>query len=77
MAYAARSMPEIEERYAQIEKEALALALARVRFHDYVYGLSFVLETDHKSLITISKKNLSDMTPRIQRLIIKLQRYAT
>ena len=40
-----------------------------------VYGLSFVLETDHKPLITISKKNLSDMTPRIQRLMMKLQRY--
>ena len=75
VAYASRSMTETEERYAQIEKEALAPAFACVRFHDYVYGLSFVLETDHKPLITISKKNLSDMTPRIQRLMMKLQRY--
>lgn len=32
-------------------------------------------ETDHKPLIAIIKKNLSEMSPRIQRLMMKLQRY--
>lgn len=44
--------------------------------HTYVYGLpTFVAETDHKPLIAIIKKNLSEMSPRIQRLMMKLQRY--
>ena len=43
--------------------------------HDYVYGLQFELETDHKPLVAISKKSLADMTPRIQRKMMKLQRY--
>ncbi|KAI7810790.1 hypothetical protein IRJ41_006595 [Triplophysa rosa] len=31
--------------------------------------------TDHKPLIAIIKKNLNEMSPRIQRLMMKLQRY--
>ena len=76
MAYAARSMTESEERYAQIEKECLGLVFGCEKFHSYIYGLQNVeAETDHKPLITIAKKNLVDMTPRIQRLMMKLQRY--
>jgi putative N-acetylmannosamine-6-phosphate epimerase len=46
------------------------------KFHGYVYGLpKFVAETDHKPLISIIKKNLSEMSPRIQRLMMKLQCY--
>lgn len=46
------------------------------KFHSYVYGLpTFVAETDHKPLIAIIKKILSEMSPRIQRLMMKLQRY--
>ena len=75
VAYASRSMTDTETRYAQIEKENLALAFACERFHDYVYGLQFELETDHKPLVAISKKSLADMTPRIQRMMMKLQRY--
>ena len=43
------------------------------KFNGYVYGLpKFVAETDHKPLISIIKKNLSEMSPRIQRLMMKL-----
>lgn len=46
------------------------------KFHSYVYGPpTFVAETDHKPLIAIIKKNLSEMSPCIQRLMMKLQRY--
>ena len=76
VAYASRTMTQTECRYAQIEKECLGLVYGFEKFHSYVYGLpKFVAETDHKPLISIIKKNLSDMSPRIQRLMMKLQRY--
>lgn len=76
VAYASRAMTETESRYAQIEKETLGLVFGFEKFHTYVYGLpTFVAETDHKPLIAIIKKNLSEMSPRIQRLMMKLQRY--
>ncbi|KAL0151936.1 hypothetical protein M9458_052743, partial [Cirrhinus mrigala] len=76
VAYASRSMTDSECRYAQIEKECLGLVFGLEKFHNYVYGLpTFTAETDHHPLIAIIKKNLNEMTPRIQRLMMKLQRY--
>uniref|UniRef100_A0A3B5Q2E6 Reverse transcriptase RNase H-like domain-containing protein n=1 Tax=Xiphophorus maculatus TaxID=8083 RepID=A0A3B5Q2E6_XIPMA len=76
VAYASRAMTKAECRYAQIEKECLGLAYGLERFHNYVYGLpSFVVETDHRPLVAIIKKHLNEMSPRIQRLMMKMQRY--
>lgn len=76
VAYASRSMTETEQRYAQIEKETLGLVFGCGKFHSYVYGLpTFTAETDHKPLISIRKKNLNDMSPRIQRMMMAWQRY--
>lgn len=76
VAYASRSMTETEQRYAQIEKETLGLVFGCGKFHSYVYGLpTFTAETDHKPLISIRKKNPNDMSPRIQRMMMALQRY--
>lgn len=72
VAYASRTMTMAECRYAQMEKECLGLVNGFEKFHSYVYGLpTFVAETDHKLLIAIIKKNLSEMSPRTQRLMIK------
>lgn len=76
VAYASRSMTKSECKYAQIEKECLGVAYGLERFHSYIYGLlSFIVETDHRPLVSIIKKNLSKMSPRIQRLMMKMQRY--
>jgi hypothetical protein len=68
-------MTECEQRYAQIEKEALGIAFACERFHQYVYGRHFEAETDHKPLIPIFKKSLNDCPARLQRLRLGLQKY--
>ncbi|KAK2147599.1 hypothetical protein LSH36_545g02000 [Paralvinella palmiformis] len=57
-------------RYAQIEKETLGIAFGCEMFFQYV-----ILETNHKPLISIARRNLSDCSPRIQRLLLKLQPY--
>lgn len=76
VTYASRTMTTAECCYAQIEKECLGLQYGFEKFHSYVFGLPrFVAETDHKPLIAIIKKYLSEMSQRIQRLMMKLQRY--
>ncbi|KAI3374046.1 hypothetical protein L3Q82_022601 [Scortum barcoo] len=76
VAYASRAMTRSECKYAQIEKECLGVAYGVERFHRYIYGLpSFIVETDHRPLVSIIKKNLNEMSPRIQRLMMKMQRY--
>ena len=46
-AYAARSMTSAETNYAMIEKELFELVWGCRKFHEYIYGLDIVLETDH------------------------------
>ena len=75
IAYASRSLTETEKRYAQIEKELLALFYACTKFDQYIFGRHVNAETDHQPLVTIMKKTIHNATPRIQKMILKLQRY--
>ena len=47
VAYASRSLQPAKQRYAQIEREALGIIFAVRHFHQYLYGRSFTLVTDH------------------------------
>jgi len=51
--YAATTFNDAERRYAQVEREALALVYAIKKFHRYIYGRHFELHTDHKPLLRI------------------------
>ena len=51
VSYASRSLTDAETWYAVIEKEALAATWACEKFAEYVVGLHFTLETDHKPLL--------------------------
>ena len=75
VAYASRALTEVEVRYAQIEKELLAAVFACRKFHDFIYGRTAIIETDHKPLITIVKKPLHAAPLRLQRMLLQLQRY--
>lgn len=56
VAYASKAFTETQKRYAQIEKELLAICFGLEKFHDYVYGKSNVtVETDHLPLIGVFK----------------------
>lgn len=73
--YASKSLTDTQKRYAQIEKEALAIAFGCHRFHQYLYGREFRVESDHKSLETILKEPLEKCPLRLQRIRINLQCY--
>ena len=69
IAYASRSMTNTEQRYAQIEKEALACE----RFQHYLVGARFVVETDHKQLVPLlSTKALNQVPIRVQCFRLRL-----
>ena len=41
------------------------------KFHYFPYGKEFTLETDQKPLVSIYKKHMVDISPRVQRLIVR------
>ena len=68
IAYTSRALTPTESRYAQIEKEALAITYACERFQEYLIGKSFHIYTDHKPLVPIfSTKRLEELPIRVQR----------
>jgi len=75
--YASRAMTLREQNYAQIEKELLAIIFGMERFNNYLYAHphKITVETDHKPLISINRKALSSAPKRLQRMLLRLQRY--
>lgn len=73
--YASSTLTETQQRYAQIEKEMLAIQFGLTRFHQYVYGQSVVVETDHKPLLSIVKQPIAGLSPRLQRMRMRCEPY--
>ena len=63
--YASRKLKTSEKAYAVIVKECLALVWGIQKFHRYIYGTAFTVETDHQPLSYFNKAKLSN--PRLMR----------
>ena len=74
VAYASRSLTDVERRYYQTEKEALGLVWGCERFHMYLYGVEFTLLTDHKPL-EVMYSTSSRTSARIEHWVLRLQPY--
>ena len=75
ISYASKSLSDTERRYAQTEKEALALVYAVEKFHIYLYGITFELITDHRPLEVLFGPN-SRPCARIERWVLRMQSYS-
>ena len=75
IAFASKSLTDVETRYANIERELLAIVFACQCFSTYLLGRSFVAESHHKPLEMIAMKNLANVPPCLQRMLLELQRY--
>ncbi|XP_018397778.1 PREDICTED: uncharacterized protein K02A2.6-like [Cyphomyrmex costatus] len=76
----AHSLTDAQRNYSQLEKEALALVTAVERFHKFVWGRKFILQTDHKPLVALlqtdNSKGLKPTTAaRLKRWAIRLLGY--
>ena len=59
IAFASKSLTDTETHYANIKRELLVIIYGCEKFHTYLYGRTFIVETDHKPLEMISLKNLT------------------
>ena len=58
IAYSSRALTETESRYAQIEKDMLAIVFSVEKFNDFTFGRRTVVHTDHKPIESIFMKPL-------------------
>uniref|UniRef100_A0A671XRU6 ribonuclease H n=1 Tax=Sparus aurata TaxID=8175 RepID=A0A671XRU6_SPAAU len=75
VAYGSRALTQTERGYAQIEKECLAIVFGMEKFHQYTYGRPVNVQSDHKPLENIIKKPLWNAPKRLQRMLLRLQKY--
>lgn len=77
IAYASRSLTDTETRYAQLEKECLAIVFSLERFHQYTFGRRTIVHSDHKPLEMIVKKPLYKAPRRLQGMLLRMLQYDT
>ncbi|XP_072398160.1 uncharacterized protein [Diabrotica undecimpunctata] len=75
VAFASRGLTDTETRWAQIEKEYLAICYSLNKFHQFVYGRKVIIKSDHKPLVAINKKDIWKISSRLQRLKLKMLKY--
>ena len=75
IAFASKSLTDVETRYANTERELLAIVFACQCFSTYLLRRSFIAESDHKPLEMIAMKNLANVPPHLLRMLLELQRY--
>ena len=79
ITYISRALSSTKQRYSQIEKECLAMTWACEKFHCYLFGSEerFVIETDHKPLVSIMNvRSLDECPHRLMRMKLRLMRYS-
>lgn len=78
VAFYSRSLNDTEARYSQTDREALAVMTAVKKWHYYLAGRAFTIQTDHKPLLGIigEQKPLPVMaSPRMVRWALQLGAY--
>ena len=55
IAYGSKKLSSAEQKYSTIEKECLAIVWGILKFHLYLAGKPFVLQTDHRPLSFLNK----------------------
>ena len=71
VCYASRALTKTEQNYQNLEQEVLGSLWGMEKFHYFLYGKEFTLETDQKPLVSIYKKHMVDISPGVQRLIVR------
>ena len=78
IASVSKTLTDMQIRYSQIHKEALAVVFALKKFHQFLYGRHFILVTDHETLLALfgpSKKTPLLAANHLARRALMLSQY--
>ena len=66
IAFASKTLTDIETRCPNIEHECLSVCFGLGKFHTYIYGRHITVQNNHKPLEMIQKKNIHTAPPYLQ-----------
>ena len=69
--FVSRALTGSERNCQNLEGECLATIWGMGKFHYFLFGKEFTLETDQKPLVSIYRKHMVEISPKIQRLIMR------
>ena len=72
--FVSRAMTGSERNYQNLERVP-SYNMGHGKFHYFLCGKEFTLETDQKPLVSIYKKHIEEISPRIQRLVVRSSPY--
>ena len=72
VSFWSKALSNVEQRYSQVEKEALGVVVACEKFRIYLVGKKFLLLTDNKAVELIYKNPKSKPPARISRFNLRL-----
>ena len=75
IAFKSRVTSAAEQNYCPLERETLAIVFGCSKFHEYIYGKKFIVQSDHKPLKNIFNNPICKAPPRIQSFMMFLQKY--
>ena len=73
IAFASKSLSDCETRYANIERDMLAVVFGCERFLTYIYGTRFTVESDYRPLEMIILKNIAAAPQILLRTLLRIQ----
>ena len=73
--FASKALTKTQRGYVAIEIKSLAAAWAVKKFHHFLYGCHFILETDQKPLEAILSRSLNQATPRLKHILTRTLPY--
>ena len=79
VAYASRALTPAEQKYSQLDKEALSIVFGVKHFHQFLFGRSFTILSDHKPLQYLlgeTRGILPVVSARVQRWALMLSAYS-
>ena len=78
IGFSSRTLGKAEQKYSQLDKEALAIIFGVKKYHQYVFGRQFEIKTDHKPFTHIFSESRAIPTmasSRLQRWALLLGAY--
>ena len=75
VSYHSRALTPTQQHYSNFERECYGLVNGVEHFHHYIFGHEFTVQMDHQPLVQLTNKPLCEVSPRLQRLLLKVMQY--